>query len=207
MRPCPVCGDYARDVVDVNYFDFELYKCNCRMHYVDHYSLSQEWFDLYYTTKYKTDDKPYSDERLSSLARFVASYEPRNVLDIGGMDGELQSILNASDVLCDISGVNDINQNKYDIVVLSHTLEHIYDVSGMFKRIKRNLESRLIIEIPVWYDYSNLKYDYHWQHINKFTSYQLETLLLNQGFRISLSSSIPDYREYHCHRIMAWTES
>lgn len=76
MRDCPVCGSSSRTVVDPDYMNFELYKCVCGMHYVDHISLSQEWFDRYYMTVYKTDDKSYSDKRLNSLASFVASYDP-----------------------------------------------------------------------------------------------------------------------------------
>lgn len=171
MRDCPVCGSSSRIVVDPDYMNFELYKCVCGMHYVDHISLSQEWFDRYYMTVYKTDDKPYSDKRLNSLASFVASYDPRNVLDIGGMDGELQSRIASFGIPCDVSGVENGNQKTYDIVVISHTLEHIYNVSSMFQRILGNLGNRLIIEVPEWWNYEDLTYDHHWQHINKFTAY------------------------------------
>lgn len=205
MRNCPVCGSDERQMIDPDYsYDFDLFSCECGMYYLDAVWMTQAWLDNYYLTEYMTDDKPYSDDRLASLAKYIQSFEPRNVLDIGGMDGELQSRLNDLDVLCDITGVKNDNQKKYDIVVLSHTLEHIYDVPSMFSRILGNLGNRLIIEVPIWYDYQNLGYDLHWQHINKFTKHHLEELLLNYGFQISASESILDYREYHCHRVMAW---
>lgn len=203
MRDCPVCGSDERRLAVPDYIGAGLFVCECGMHYVDADHWSQEWFDYYYLVHYKTDDEPYSDARLNHLAGCVMSYDPRSVLDIGGMDGELQKRIESFGVKCDVSGVKDDNQNKYDIVVLSHTLEHIYDVPAMFSRILRNLGSRLIIEIPVWLDYENLMYDYHWQHINKFTKHHLGNLLAEHGFQFKMTS-LPDYREYHCLRAVAW---
>jgi hypothetical protein len=94
------------------------------------------WFDKYYLTQYVTDDKPYSDARLNSLASLIASYNPKAALDIGGTDGELQKRLAQCGVFdCDLVGVGDVTKKKYDAVILSHTLEHIYDIGAMFERI------------------------------------------------------------------------
>lgn len=206
MRNCPVCDSDIREIAVRDYMNFTLYKCECGMHYIDG-DVYQSWFDDYYLTKYKTDDEPYSDDRLNSMASKIASYEPRSVLDIGGMDGELQRRLVALGIKCDVTGVKNDNQRKYDFVVLSHTLEHIYDIPSMFQRILGNLGNRLFIEIPVWENYEDLTYDFHWQHINKFTKTALVHLLWHHGFYINLSEPLPDYREYHCHRVIAWHES
>lgn len=209
MRKCPVCGSDERKVVIDDYGNFadkvsmSLCACECGMHYVDAPWLTPMWFANYYLTEYKTDDKPYSDGRLGSLARYIASLDPLNVLDIGGMDGELQERLNELDVLCDVTGVINDNQKKYDIVVLSHTLEHIYDIPSMFSRILGNLSNRLIIEVPLWLNYESLYYDNHWQHVNKFTKHQLGTLLTEYQFQYRFMN-LPDYREYHCIRAVAW---
>ncbi len=204
MRTCPVCESSERRVVIADYLNFVLYACRCGMHYLDSATSSQKWFDQYYATIYKTDDKPYSDDRLNSLADFVASYEPRSVLDIGGMDGELQQRLQRRGLQCDVSGVGDGNPDQYDAVIISHTLEHIYEMPAMMQRIQRNLGNRLFIEVPIWKDYEDLSYDHHWQHINKFTARHLEDMLRHYGFQIGKSVGIPDYREYHCHRVMVW---
>ena len=201
MRTCPVCESSERRVVVPEYMNFELYACCCGMHYVDSQDVSQRWFDGYYLSVYQTDDLPYSDKRLDSLAKCVMSYEPRHVLDIGGMDGELQKRITAP---CDVSGVLDGNDRKYDAVVLSHTLEHIYDMPAMMQRIKCNLGNRLFIEVPVWTDYGDMTYDRHWQHVNKFTVSNLEAMLIHYGFNIAQSVALPDYREYRTHRVIAW---
>jgi hypothetical protein len=204
MRPCPVCGGMQRRRMVPRYWRFELYRCTCGMHFVDGAQLQPRWFDRYYRREYTTDDKPFSNERLDCLAGFIASLEPRSVLDIGGMDGELQRRLQERGLSCEISGVGDGARGQFDIVVLSHTLEHIYDVPTMMRRIQQNLGSRLIVEGPIWRDYEDLGYDPHWQHVNKFTVHHLEDLLRNHGFQIAQSAPLPDYREYHCHRVVAW---
>ena len=166
--------------------------------------MDQAWFDEYYLNKYKTDDKPYSDERLASLAALIGSYMPKSVLDIGGMDGELKQRL---DVPCDVAGVGDVTKKKYDGVILSHTLEHIYDVGAMFERIHGALKKKghLFVEIPI-HLYDNYlppkEYDFHWQHVNKMRVRDIEALFLRHGFTIELSEQLPDYREYNCWRIV-----
>jgi len=222
MRNCPSCGTKEKDLVISGYNgvsvinagyapELDLYKCNeCGMHYVDGAICSQEFFDNYYMTKYRTDDAPYSDARLFSLAECVKKYRGDNrsfrVLDIGGMDGELAQRINSIGLLCLITGVGldhlDVKDN--DGVILSHTLEHIYDIPAMFARIKRALKpgGLLFIEVPIWFDYSDLTYDNHWQHINKFRSKDLDSIFGEFDFEILESLRLPSYREYDVWRIV-----
>lgn len=209
MRSCPVCQTARGDILENNYAGskYELYGCvACGFRYVDSKDLSQSVLDKYYLEVYKTDDKPYSDKRLNSLAACVASNSMR-VLDIGGMDGELQSRLNKLGVLCDVSGVGDSAVGRYDGVILSHTLEHIYDLKAMFDRVKANLiqGALLYIEVPI---HSNpylppKEYDAHFQHINKFRVTDLIALIRKYDFEIVESIKLPDYREYNCWRVVA----
>jgi hypothetical protein len=172
---------------------------------VDGLHLSQAWFDDYYLTKYQTDDKPYSDARLNSLADCMASYVRRRVLDIGGLDGELQSRIKSRKIACYVSGVGDVNEYKHDAVILSHTLEHIYNIGAMFERIDKALNDvgYLFIEVPIHLGYNEPQaYDYHWQHINKFRPIDLERLCTRKGFEIVESKQIEDYREYQVWRLV-----
>ncbi len=210
MRNCQICNHTGKRVIFNDYMRDELclFECtSCGHRYIDGL-IDQAWFDEYYLNHYTTDDKPYSDARLKSLAALVAEYEPFSVLDIGGMDGELQKAMQRHSLSVDISGVGDApKKKKYSAVVLSHTLEHIYDIGAMFERIHGVLKKKghLFVEIPIQlYDnYQEPKaYDFHWQHINKFRPRDIEALFKQKGFEIVTSERIDDYREYNCWRIV-----
>ena len=208
MRDCQICGAVSAKCIVPFYAGslYRLYECGiCGHRYVDSPALSQSALDRYYLEVYKTDDKPYSNERLNSLAACVASRSMR-VLDIGGTDGELQSRVNRIGTICDVVGVEITETGRYDGVILSHTLEHIYDLKAMLDRVKTNLvdDGYLFIEVPI---HSNPylapeEYDYHYQHINKFRVIDLERLVRENGFDVLVSEPLPDYREYHCHRLI-----
>jgi hypothetical protein len=219
MRNCQICNSNGKRVILNKYHDFEgmcLFECTkCGHRYIDGLHLSQAWFDDYYLTKYQTDDKPYSDARLASLADCIASYDPGTLLDIGGMDGELRDRVTnimGADLLYFVEGVEhkDIKDNYtphvvLDAVVLSHTLEHIYDVGAMFERIEYNLKTNgyLFIEVPIHLGYNEPRaYDWHWQHINKFRAGDLERLCTQKGYEIVISKQIEDYREYNVWRVV-----
>lgn len=215
MRNCPICDHNGKRVIMNDYCGTSmvnaevksmcLFECTrCGHRYLDGLHLSQAWFDDYYLHRYQTDDKPYSDARLNSLADCVKSYKPRVILDIGGMDGELQARFSAYDN-CDVAGVGWKSKARYDAVILSHTLEHIYDVPAMFENIKSHLnpDGLLFVEVPIHMGYKEPKaYDYHWQHINKFRPNDLYDLFVRNGFEIPVWDRLPDYREYQCWRIV-----
>lgn len=173
------------------------------MMYLDAPQLTQGWFDNYYTHHYYTDDLPFSNDRLTSLAACIAGYGVRSLLDIGGMDGELVRRI-PSPIYAMPSGIVDNSTARWHAVCLSHTLEHIYDVPAMMERVKKRLQmgGLLFVEVPVWCDHSDLRYDWHYQHINKFRVQDLERLM-SRHFVIKESTPLPDYREYHTHRLVA----
>lgn len=209
MRDCQICNHNGKRVIlnDYDGQDMCLFECTaCGHRYVDALNLSQAWFDDFYLTRYTTNDKDRSDARLASLADFVAVHQPKHALDIGGMDGELQNYLSLRSVKCDVAGVGSKETKKYEAVILSHTLEHIYDIRGIFERVHGALKSggRLFVEIPIHlYDnYQDPKaYDYHWQHINKLRPRDIEALFTKHGLTIELSEQIADYWEYQVWRI------
>lgn len=199
MRNCQICGHNGKRVIQNHYDGLTccLFECtDCGHWYVDSKDWTQEYFDDYYLNKYRTDDKPYSDARLASLAGFVSA-RVSEVLDIGGLDGELQSRLQVRNVVCDAAGVGDVYP-YHDCIVLSHTLEHVYKLDAFFERIACRV---LIIEIPIHLDY-HPDYDVHWQHVNKFRPMDVERLLTQKGYTVRISTQIEDYREYKVWRIM-----
>ena len=202
MRSCPICSYPNKKLIEKEYSysspinggtipALSLFECiSCGFHYLDSQSVDQAWFDWYYVNVYKTDDEPYSDERLSSLARCVSQYAMVKAIDIGGMDGQLQARLRDAGVFCDVIGVAGHIRKAYNVAILSHTLEHIYDLPLMFERVKSALHigGLLFIEVPI--------------HLNKFRPQDLEALLNSHGFAVVNSLQLPDYREYKVWRIV-----
>ena len=206
MRPCPICSNGERRELESGYAgrDVNLYSCSaCGFRYVDADYLDQAWLDSYYKTFYTTDDKQYSYDRYESLAIYLKSIT-NDVLDIGGLDGELGEHCAGQGIAYEAIGVGDAPRDKYDCVVVSHTLEHIYDIHTFMQRVKSALVSGgwLVVEVPHFRQYAGVKgYDYHWQHINKFRTRDLMALFRDNGFSVEYSQSAGHYREYQCWRI------
>jgi hypothetical protein len=213
MRSCPVCDNPSRAVIMDKYFvspfpypTYSMYQClDCGMKYLDAELLTKELLDNYYLHDYITDDDEYSKGRLESLALEV-SKQPHewNVCDIGGMDGKLRErLLHHGMIFVRASGVNDTLPHS-NIFIMSHTLEHVYDVQGMMEDVSHKIQKygMLFIEIPIWLDDAPLDYDHHFQHINKFRPKDIELLLQTHDFKIEHSFRLPDYREYHAWRII-----
>lgn len=210
MRSCPICNSPHRNVLmdEYDHTNWELYQCSlCSMKYLDLEHVTQESMNEFYQHHYKTDDAPYSEERLESLAARVARISMTvPIMDIGGKDRVLAGKLKehgCEDV--STSDAGDVLNRKYGIFILSHTLEHIYDTHAMLENIKANIQNGgyVVVEVPIWDQAFPLTYDLHFQHCNKFTPAHLEDLFINHGFEIVHSTSLPSYREYLCHRLIA----
>jgi len=207
MRECQICHRTGKKTL-FNDYDSQpmcLFECtDCGHRYVDALHLTQEWFDDYYLHRYSTDDLNHSVARLDSLAAFVMTLKPKTVLDIGGRDLELQRRLDAAGADCTAVDVGWKASAKFNAVVLSHTLEHVYEVGDLLKRVVDVLSPKgaLVIEVPIHEGYTHIdKYDYHFQHINKFRPADLLKLLQDNGFDVIQNRRIEDYREYQCWRI------
>ena len=206
MRNCPVCNSAHRRMIMEHYNSdsWTAYRCACGMVYLDAHAMSEERLNEYYRKTYTSDDGPVADARLDSLARFVAENCQSPVLDIGGTDMKLAGRLTGMTV--DASGPGDKLPKKYQTIVLSHTLEHVYNMRGMLETISAHLEpgGKVVVEVPIWGNQKDLTaYDYHLQHCNKFTPEKLRELFENYGFEVTLSEPLPFYIEYQCWRLVA----
>jgi SAM-dependent methyltransferase len=173
------------------------------MLYLDSMESTEAGINLYYKTVYKSDDPPaFLYPRLDALTQYLIENCNPPLLDIGGMDGRLADRIAEMDT----SGAGDQITGTYQTVILSHTLEHVYNTHGMLEAIKEHLApgGRVVVEVPIWSDADNWKvYDYHFEHVQKFTPVKLEELFVRHGFRIELSTPLPRYIEYNCYRLVA----
>jgi len=204
MRDCPICESPERELLLAKYAspqEWELFRCQCGMLYVDSVGATEASVNHYYLTNYESKDGAPAFLRLDSLALFIFENCKSPMMDIGGMDGELMSR-----VPMDVSGAGDSFTKQYATFILSHTLEHVYNVSGMMKSIKDHIlpGGQVVVEVPIWAKGEDFrKYDYHFQHVNKFTPDKLEELFIRHGFTVELSGFLPRYTTYNCYRLLA----
>lgn len=80
------------------------------------------------------------------------------------------------------------NGKKFDYVILSHVLEHIYDLNDAIKNIKKilNYNGKVYIEVPDSNRYKDFfivpYYYFDIEHINHFNSFSLNSLMSKYGF-------------------------
>ena len=205
MRSCPICESPKRELVIPKYNSptWELFRCKCGMLYVDSHDATEEKMNQFYLSNYQSSDGEPAAIRLDSLASFIRDVCLPPMMDIGGEDNELAKRIALP---IDISGAGAVFTKQYATFILSHTLEHVYNVPGMMQKIKDYILPRglVVIEVPIWKGDEDLhKYDYHHLHLNKFTPDKLEELFRKHGFSIELSGYLPRYIEYDCYRLLA----
>lgn len=217
MRTCPVCGEFDARALSTYprkpdwpiLLASTLYECaGCGFHYLESAETSQANYDEYYRKYYKIAEgyEPDNLARLAALALTVAQHCPdfTTALDIGGENGILAQLLwDSFGIPCNCIGPGEAFSGAYDPIILSHTLEHIYDLDGFMRNLNAAVVPgvTLLIEVPVWRDdYSDpAGYDDHIQHVNKWTSHHLGAFLVRHGWAVAFDW-LPDFREYRCLR-------
>lgn len=205
MRSCQICGEPDKRLLFDKYDSQEgmgLFECDgCGHRYVDGDHLSQNWFDRYYTIHYHTTDGALANGRYRSLAAYVKLHAGE-VLDVGGRNGTMHEHFSGFPYRA--VGIGDSFGEGHECVMLSHTLEHVYDVTGFMKAIRKALkvDGLLVAEVPIHLHYRKPKeYDYHFQHVNKFRRMDLMSLFSDNQYSIVEFCQLPDFREYECWRI------
>ena len=76
--------------------------------------------------------------------------------------------------------------NEFDLVILSHVLEHVEFERMLLREIKR-VSKQVVIEVPIDYRYGvdkRMKHFLAYGHINMYTPSSLRFLLQTEGFKI-----------------------
>jgi len=203
MRPCFCCNKYSNNSVlkldlqiindiplsnEINVLFCE--KCNF---YFSVSNNTQEDYNLYYSifNNYKNYNYCFDkDERcFNFLNDFFIKTNITNIIDYGSGNGDLSKLLSSNYSVEQYDIGMEKNTNKYDCLILSHVLEHIYDLNKFIETISSNIkdDGYLYIEIPNaefychFNDYCPLQ-EINLEHINFFSKYALNKLLLNNGF-------------------------
>jgi hypothetical protein len=203
MRPCFCCNEYSNNTIldlDLQIINdiplgnkINILFCeNCNFYYSVSNS-SQEDYNLYYLrfnnyTNYNNCiDK---DQRcFQFLNNFFSKTGISNVIDYGSGNGDLSKLLSTNYSVEQYDIGMEKNTNQYECLILSHVLEHIHDLNQFINTIAENIKDNcyLYIEIPnaefysFFNDFCPLQ-EINLEHINFFSKYALNKLLLNNGF-------------------------
>jgi len=154
---------------------------------------------------YSKNDK----DRLSKTAEFISSYLPdknARIIDVGCANGgllkELKTLgftklvgldpsstcveITKNEVGCEAYQMSlfniDESLGKFDLVILSHVLEHLLDLSSTINRLNNLLKegSLLYVECPNALNYNKVIHaplqEFNTEHINHFTEVSFENL-------------------------------
>jgi len=153
----------------------------------------QEDYDLYYKTfnNYKNYNNCLDkDERCCIfLDEFISKNNINTIIDYGSGNGDLSKMLSKK-YNVDVYDIDmKKNTNEYDFLILSHVLEHIYNLNEFVDTISLNIKDNgyLYIEVPNAEYYNEFNdlcplQEINLEHINFFSKYALNKLLLNKGF-------------------------
>lgn len=177
-------------------------------------------------------------ENIQRLSQHIE--KPRKLLEVGAGDGAILRHLISSDfaqsyaaVEISQSGVQSMkalnlpklsdiqlfdgyhlpySDDEFDMVILSHVLEHVEFPRALLREIKR-VSRYQVIEIPCDFSFdvdSKTQYFLSYGHINIYTPSLLRFLLLSEGFKICsdyLSLTDPELSRYHAYHQQAWRKS
>lgn len=154
--------------------------------------------------------------RFNYIKKFIKKNDNLKVLEIGASDGLLLSIFKKWNINVDGYELNencrktaskkygiemredflkdkDINKNKYDIVIMSHILEHFtnpkYILNSIHNFIRGGVNDILFIEIPYTPNYKivekdDMKIFFETEHTLHFNEKNISLLMKECGFKI-----------------------
>lgn len=223
MRNCSCCNTNNEILIDtvklsmVNDIKLNnklnIYYCSeCNFYYSDSEN-SQDDYNNYYKefNNYKKGTI-YSDKDERCYIYLNDKLKEQNVktiIDYGSGNGKLKELLSLAEqfVIDEYDIGMDQPSKKYDCLILSHVLEHIYDINKFIENISLNINENglLYIEIPNAEYYDKITdmcplQEINIEHINFFSKFALNKLLIKHNYHaISLIDDyfmIKDYKYY-----------
>jgi hypothetical protein len=170
-------------------------KCiKCNFYFSDNNNTQDDYNNYYISCNNYTNNKKIISDKDMKCYKFLTENLDINlkILDYGSGNGILYSKM--METFLDVNqydiGMKNIN-DKYDCIIISHVLEHIFDINLFIKNIDSllndNKDSMIYIEVPnaEYYDKFNIicpLQEINIEHINYFTKFSLNKLMLNHGY-------------------------
>ncbi len=98
----------------------------------------------------------------------------------------------------------DIEQEKYDLIICSHTLEHFVDINTAMEKLREMVKPNgyVYLEVPDLYRYSELeRAPYHfltYEHVCHFSEVTLHNLSARFGFQMMYLNKYVKCNDYPC---------
>ena len=204
IRQCAICDSNDNNIEnlqkikltlvnDINLnSDLQLKYCNkCNFYFSDSNN-SQDDYNNYYMSFNNYKKENYckdKDIRCFDYLCKTLNNEVKNILDYGSGNGTLAELLSDKFNVEQFDIGMEPNTNKYDCLVVSHVLEHIYDLNSFIEKISENIDDNghLYIEIPNAEFYDKIVdicplQEINLEHINFFSKYSLNKLLIKHGY-------------------------
>lgn len=190
---------------DNRMIDFTIARCNsCGLFQRIDFS-EKSLSDLYMSEQFVLDNSQDMSRRSNLINKFLVNSESK-ILDIGGGTNSYYTLLNRGKFnILDFTISNDLKNDriycyemnvselpslkeKFDVISIFHTLEHVYDPFVLVKSIyeKLNVNGITIIEVPDISEviFHNPIYAFFPQHVTYFTKRSLSSLVEKAGFEI-----------------------
>ena len=205
MRNCPICKILLDDSCEITQLDLSLvdgiclngnlkvkFCKDCSFYFSDSNN-TQEDYNNYYMLFNNYQQQNYCPDKDKRCADFIKKkfddFKINTILDYGSGNGKIADLLSINFEVDNFDIGMEENNKKYDLLILSHVLEHIYNLNSFIKNVSKNINDNgfLYIEIPnadFYEEFENIcpLQEINIEHINFFSKYALNKLLINNGF-------------------------
>jgi hypothetical protein len=203
MRICNCCDNYDNiiKIFDIEFSfldDFVLnnrstiYKCTSCNYYYSDSNNNQMDYDNYYTNFNNNFGSYHFNDMNNKTFLYLEkslNFDIKSIIDYGSGKGLLTKLLSEKFNVDNYEIGDPILKKKYDCLILSHVLEHIYDLNNFINNIKNNIneDKYIYIEVPNTEYYEKFKsheplHEINHEHINFFSKKALIKLMLKHNF-------------------------
>lgn len=215
MRNCPICYKSYSSLMNIMDIKLSLVNeinlnnnlhvklCNDCCFYFSDSNNTQDDYNNYYLKFNNYQQQNYCLDKdikcVDFICKNINNDKIKTIIDYGSGNGAVVNLLKSQNFTVDNFDIGMKTTNiKYDLLILSHVLEHIFNLSEFINTITKNIndDGLLYIEVPnaEYYDkFTDIcpLQEINIEHINFFSKYSLNKLLVqNNYYAITL---IDDY--------------